>query len=118
MNAHSNISLIDRLKASAASWVEISSGSPARLGREVVNDGGFFTRLESQPQGTTTATLEKFARFLIDPANWPEGAVIPAHVTAFAHAVGISTPFVAHATGDLAAMSGAAGAQAERERAA
>lgn len=58
------------------------------LGRTVVNDGGYFGMVEAS-NSTRTATLEKFARFLADPVNWPNLAV-PAEVIAFAHVVGVS----------------------------
>lgn len=93
MDASTSLPLVDRLRISAALWAESTGGSLARLGKAVVNDGGFFTRLETQPQGTTTATLEKFARFLIDPANWPEDAdgarCVPGEVVAFGHVIGV-----------------------------
>ena len=87
------ISLPDRLMDCAAIWVRANSATLARLGRLVVNDGGFFTRIEQPSASTTTATLERFARFLTDRANWPEGGV-PDEVRAFAHVVGI-TPYPA-----------------------
>lgn len=81
--------LIDRLKHCTALWAEMQDASPARLGRLVVNDGGFFTRLESQTKGTTTDTLERFARFLADGDNWPDGAV-PEEARQFAHVTGVA----------------------------
>ena len=89
MDAVTSLPLVDRLRICASVWADSTGGSLARLGKAVVNDGGFFTRLETQPQGTTTATLEKFARFLLDPANWPDGAV-PREVEAFGHVTGIT----------------------------
>lgn len=83
------IPLVDALKQCSALWVERSGATHARLGRSVVNDGGFFSRLETQPRGTTTDTLERFARFLALPDNWPEGEV-PEEVLSFAGRVGIS----------------------------
>ena len=91
MNTITAISLVDRLRQVAHLWVAANEArSLARLGKTVVNDGGFFTRLESAAQGTTTATLEKFAVFLGDPGNWPEGNV-PQEAVDLAHRVGIST---------------------------
>lgn len=89
MNALPTLSLVDRLRICAVLWTEANDASFARLGKAVVNDGGFFTRLDSPGSTTTAATLEKFARFLIDPANWPD-AVVPGEVAAFAHVTGIS----------------------------
>lgn len=81
--------LIDRLKRCTELWAKAQNASPARLGRLVVNDGGFFTRLESQTKGTTTDTLERFARFLADVDNWPDGAV-PDEALQFAHVTGVA----------------------------
>ena len=82
--------LVDRLRACSELWVQSAPArSLPRLGRLVMNDGGFFTRIETTPT-TTTATLERFARFLADPANWPDEAV-PDEVCAFAHVVGITS---------------------------
>ncbi len=83
------LSLIERLRLCAQLWVEATGGSFARLGRTVLNDSSFFNRIES-PQGTTTATLERFARYLGDAANWPEGAV-PDEARAFALVTGVAT---------------------------
>lgn len=85
-----SLSLVDHLRQAAWIWVAAHDASFARLGKSVVNDGGFFTRLETQVQGTTTATLEKFAAFLADAANWPEGAV-PQEAIDLAHRVGVIT---------------------------
>lgn len=90
MNTVTALSLVDRLRHVAHMWVTSQDASLARLGKSVVNDGGFFTRLETQVQGTTTSTLEKFAAFLADPGNWPDGAV-PQEAVDLAHRVGIST---------------------------
>ncbi len=104
MDQSPTLPLVDRLRASAAAWVDANEASLARLGRAVVNDGGFFTRLETQVQGTTTASLERFARFLVEPANWPADAsgarVVPAEVIAFGHAVGVSAAVPGLATVD------------------
>lgn len=81
--------LIDRLRCCADIWVASNAASLARLGRAVLNDSSYFNRTES-PQGTTTATLEKFARFLGDGGNWPDGAV-PREVCEFVHVVGVSS---------------------------
>ena len=94
MDANPTLPLLDRLRVCAALWADAQDGSPARLARLVLNDGGFFTRLESPAASTTTATLERFARFLTDPANWPadeHGKVeVPREVVAFGHVTGIS----------------------------
>lgn len=66
----------------------------------MVNDGGFFSRLQTQVQGVTTATLEKFAGFLVDPANWPEGAV-PQEAIDLAHVTGITPASLALSRGNV-----------------
>lgn len=85
------LTLVDRLRCVAQSWVASHDASLARLGKAVVNDGGFFTRLETQVQGTTTATLERFAVFFADAGNWPEGCA-PEEAIEFAHRVGVIMP--------------------------
>ena len=90
MNTLTALPLVDRLRQVAQLWADAHEASLARLGKSVVNDGGFFTRLVTQVQGTSTATLEKFARFLGDPGNWPEGDV-PQEAIDLAHRVGINT---------------------------
>ena len=62
-------SLIARLRHCADLWIGAEVGrTPARLGRLVVNDNGFFKRIDSSGV-TTTQTLERFARFLRDRAG-------------------------------------------------
>lgn len=94
MDMPKSLRLIDRLRASAALWAEANGASQAKLGRLAINDSSYFNRVES-PQGTTTATLEKFARFLVDPDNWPAGddgiRRVPDDVLAFAHIVGVTS---------------------------
>ena len=91
--------LIDRLRNCAEQWADASDkASLARLGRLVVNDNGFFSRLESPGATTTVATVEKFAAFLVDAGNWPEG-VVPNEARGFAHVVGISAPLTAPSAG-------------------
>lgn len=81
--------LLDRLRVSAQLWVEAHEATFARLGREVINDGGFFARIGEGGGSTTTATLERFARFLGDADNWPSGDV-PDAVRNFVHVVGVN----------------------------
>lgn len=84
-------SLRDRLISVSSQWADAQKASLARLGRLVVNDTGFHARLEQPGASTTTATLEKFAIFLADPANWPD-EVVPEDAKTFAHVVGITLP--------------------------
>lgn len=82
-------------------------GDPAplsRLSKRAVGDGGFFTRMADQ-KGVSTYTLERFARYLRDPANWPGGDV-PADVCELAHRVGVTGESPALSTGQGGAMSG------------
>lgn len=106
-------SLVDRLRDCAGRWVSAHGASLARLGRTVINDGGFFARIDAPGASVTTATLERFARFLGDPGNWPDGAV-PDEVAAFVHVTGVSPPAAAPATGQSGAMSGAPHAAREK----
>lgn len=79
---------IDRLTQCAQLWAEANGKSTTWLARAVVNDGGYFDRI-AETGSTTTLTLERFARFLCNVGNWPEGAV-PAEVIAFGHVTGVS----------------------------
>lgn len=93
--------LVERLKQVSALWVAATGRSLGALATIVANHGSFFERLDSPGAGTTTPTLEKFARFLLAPDNWPE-AQVPLEVARFAHAVGISL-IVESASPDIAA---------------
>lgn len=101
MDTISPIPLVDRLVVVANLWAERHDATLARLGREVVNDGGFFARLASPGASTTTATFDKFARHLAEPTNWP-GREVPEEAKALAHVAGV-TP------GEAAASAGIAG---------
>jgi hypothetical protein len=104
MDMTAPLRLIDRLRDCAQAWADANGATPARLGRLAINDSSYFNRVES-PQGTTTATLEKFARFLSDAANWPEGRV-PCEVCDFAHVVGISSAACGSSAGNAGQSSG------------
>ncbi|PKB19634.1 hypothetical protein B0I00_1873 [Novosphingobium kunmingense] len=99
------IPLIDRLMTCAKAWAEANDRSLSRLATIVVNDGKFFVRCEEGTANPTAATLERFARFLGEPANWPEGAV-PDAVASFVHVVGVSPADGAATTGQADGMSG------------
>lgn len=107
MNAETPLRLIDRLRIAAALWADANDATLARLGRGAINDSSYFTRSEPA-QGPTTGTLEKFARFLGDPGNWPDG-VVPGEVCAFVHIVGVSACGPAPATGQADDLSGGIG---------
>ncbi|MGX7926486.1 hypothetical protein ACWPMX_07920 [Tsuneonella sp. HG094] len=81
------LSLTDRLRMCADLYAATPEGSLSRLGKRAINDGAFFDRIGDR--GPTTATLEKLAAFLADPANWPEGEV-PQEAIELAHVVGVS----------------------------
>lgn len=98
------LGLSDRLKQCATLWAEAHDATLARLGRAAINDSSFFTR-EDRPQGVTTGTLERFARFLGEPGNWPDG-VVPEAVLAFVHVVGVRPEAAAPATGLASDLSG------------
>lgn len=106
--------LVERLKISAQQWAFANDASLARLGKQVMNDSGFFSRIDGNPV-TTTATLERFARFLGDQANWPEG-VVPSEVRAFVHITGVTAEAVEPSPGKTGDDSH--GIQAADERAA
>lgn len=104
--------LVERLKASAQTWADANGATLARLGRCVMNDNGFFSRIDGNPV-TTTATLEKFARFLGDAANWPDGAV-PEEVRAFVHVTGVSAEMEEPSPGKICEISQGDAASCER----
>lgn len=87
--SQNTIPLLERLERAAAAWASAHDASLAKLARTVVNDTGFFTRIAQRGTSVTTATLEKFAAFLADPANWPEGCV-PQEAVDLAHVTGVS----------------------------
>jgi len=65
----------------------------SRLGRTAIGDGKFFDSLPGMRHGVTTGTLTRFAKFLIDPANWPGGeADIPQEAIELAHRCGVALP--------------------------
>lgn len=69
------MTLIERILAVAGHWAEARGHrTTARLSTIVANDGGLLKRL-SEGGGTTVATLDKFAVFLRDAGNWPEGTI-------------------------------------------
>jgi hypothetical protein len=90
------VDLKSRLLASANSWVVATSLAEGRevplnrLAKLVMDDGKFFAGLDSRRYGPSVDTLEKFARFLSDPANWPDG-LVPEEAIQFAHVTGVSS---------------------------
>lgn len=88
------LDLKSRLALAAEAWARAhadEAGEPAplsRLSKPLAGDGKFFDNLPAMRRGPSTDTLEKFARFLADPANWPDGKVA-AEAAALAHVVGV-----------------------------
>lgn len=98
--------LIDRLRSASDRWVAADeTHSLARLGRLVVNDTSFFSGLAERVKGPSTDTLEKFGRYLADPANWPEG-LVAREARDLAHVVGVSLPGDARSAGNPDDLSG------------
>lgn len=98
------IPLEERLTDCAARWAEANSCTTARLGRLVANDTSFFTRLARPDASTTIAMASRFARFMADASNWPDGAV-PQEAFEFAHVTGISTAPARASAGKAGDMS-------------
>jgi hypothetical protein len=99
--------LIEAAEAWAAAWAasEGAEVPPTRLAKRVMDDGKFFDWLAESRKGPSIATLERFGRFLTDPANWPDGRVADA-AEDFAHVIGVS--FDEGATPDGSDSSGPA----------
>lgn len=107
------IDLKTRLAKAADAWCaahadEEGVAAPAsRLARAAgYDDGEFFQNLPRSRRGPSTNTLEKFARFLIDPTHWPEGEVAD-EAKALAHVVGVSAPAPALSAGQTDKASSA-----------
>lgn len=105
-----------RLSLAAESWCAAhadENGVPApasRLARAAgYDDGQFFKNLPSSKRGPSTDTLEKFARFLVNPANWPEGKVAD-EAKALGHVPVVSVPAPTASAG----LSSQTSSQAER----
>lgn len=100
---------LERLFAASDLWVAASRTSRSALAKKVVNDTGFFSRLDKGAASPRVDTMQKFARFFADEASWPDGRV-PAEarveVAAFCHVNGVSVSWGDPATGRGEAMSG------------
>ena len=97
--------LKSQLIACCAAWSEAHGCGISRIAKQVAGDANFFVRLGSPAATCNVATLEKFARFLGDPAKWPDG-VVPPEVIAFAHVTGVTAPATPVATGQIGELSG------------
>lgn len=98
-------SLRTRLFTAADAWCAATGRSLGALSSVVTNHGSTLERLRDPNAAVTDVTLEKFARFLLDQNNWPEGAGIPEEVIAFGHAVGISASAAVASIGHEGEMS-------------
>lgn len=96
--------LIERLQRCAMLWTDAHSAAPGRIGRVVVNDAGVLPRISQPGASVTTATLEKFAAYLADPVNWPEG-VVPQEAVDLAHVVGVTPAGAGLSPGKSAGVS-------------
>lgn len=85
------MTLIERLTAAAELWARARERSLATLATMVVNDGNFFVRIAAPGADVRVGTVEKFARFLVDAGNWPDGDV-PLGAVELAHAAGVKPP--------------------------
>lgn len=99
--------LRSKLQAAASAWCAAHDAPHSRLGKAVAADAAFFDRVEGRDVlPCTVATLEKFARFLVDPSNWPKGEVAD-EAKALAHVVGVSAPAAALSAGQTDKASSA-----------
>lgn len=100
-----------RLADAARQWclaTSLAEEAPvplSRLSKRVMDDGKFFDNLSEMPRGPSTDTLEKFARFLADPGNWPEGAVAE-EARALAHVCGVTADTPSPSAGNGGELSG------------
>ncbi|WP_370179937.1 hypothetical protein [Alteriqipengyuania sp.] len=112
------IDLKTRLSLCAEAWATAHTDDGgeraplSRLSKRVMDDGKFFDNLGAMRRGPSTDTLEKFARYLIDPANWPEGRVASEAVE-LAHVVGVTLPASDVSAGLSGDLSGASASPSE-----
>lgn len=91
MDQVSPLRLRDRLLLAADAWCAATGRSVGALSSVVANHAQTLQRLRDPSNNVTDATIEKFAAFLSDPANWPEGAVSQEAID-LAHRVGVTIP--------------------------
>ena len=105
MNSPASIPLRDRLLAAASSWASATGRSFGALSARVMDDGKTLDRLADDPaRAVYDTTIAKFARFLADAANWPEGEVAE-EAKALAHVVGVSPVAVPQSAGKIEEIS-------------
>lgn len=90
MGQRSLLRLRDHLLLVADIWATRTDRSTGALSSVVTNNGRSLERLRDPATSVTDATIERFAVFLADVDNWPDG-VIPQEALDLAHRVGIST---------------------------
>ena len=105
MNSCEPIKPRDRLLAVAQLWSEATGRTFGALSAKVTNHGGTLDRLSDPANAVTDTTLERFARFLADPANWPE-CDVPEEAREFAHVTGVSVADGGASTGHAGDVSG------------
>lgn len=81
--------LKSRLIRSCEAWAEAHACGLSRIGKLVAGDANFFRRMERPEANCNVATLERFAQFLADGSNWPNGT-IPELVCDFIHVTGVT----------------------------
>ncbi|MBD2842683.1 hypothetical protein [Erythrobacter rubeus] len=92
MSKHSEIEnrrLRDGLRAAADEWCAATGRTHGALSSLVANHGGALARLDDPASAITDLKLEQFARWLMQPGNWPESEV-GEKALEFAHRVGVS----------------------------
>lgn len=107
MEQHSTTRLRDRLLCAAEAWSKVTGRTLGALSSIVSNHAQTIERLRDPSNKVTDATLEKFAAYLADAANWPEGAV-PQEAIDLAHVTGVTLPCPALSSGKAAGNSLAA----------
>lgn len=81
--------LRDRLLIAAEVWSRSTGRTLGALSSVVSNHAQTIDRLREPANKVTDATLEKFAAYLADPANWPEG-IVPQEALDLAHVTGVT----------------------------
>lgn len=81
--------LRDRLLGAAEAWSRASGRTLGALSSLVSNHAQTLERLRDPENRVTDATIERFAAFLADPANWP-GGIVPQEAIDLAHVAGVS----------------------------
>ena len=97
--------LISALIAVATQWGDAHGDAPlSRLAKRVAGDARFFDRVAQPATSCRVDTLERFARYLHEPANWPEG-LVPVEACELAHRVGVSADGAAVSAGKAGELS-------------